>query len=52
MSEKTVAHHPGVDDQAEFDSDFAYLRGLAEALFAYADPLDLLHIAAFDGDNA
>jgi hypothetical protein len=37
-----------VDDQAEFDADLAYLYGLSEALFAYAAPEDLLHIAAFD----
>jgi hypothetical protein len=54
MSEKTVAQVvPGVvDGQAEFDADLAYLYGLAEALFAYAAPQDLLHIAAFDRDQA
>jgi hypothetical protein len=52
MSEKTVTHDPIVDGQAEFDADLAYLHGLAEALFAYANPLNLLHIAAFDGDHA
>lgn len=40
-----------VDDQAEFDADLAYLYGLAEAIFAYAKPQDLLHIAAFDRDR-
>lgn len=39
------------DDQAEFDADLAYLKGLAEAMFAYATPEDLMRIAAFDGDR-
>ena len=41
-----------VDDQSEFDADLAYLKGLAEGIFAYASPQDLLRIAAFDGDRA
>jgi hypothetical protein len=50
MSEKTVTHETVrvVDGQAEFEADLAYIRGLAEAIFAYAPPQDLLHIAAFD----
>lgn len=41
-----------VDDQAEFDTDLAYLRGLAAAIFEHASPQDLMRIAAFDGDRA
>jgi hypothetical protein len=47
MSRTTVTHD--VDDGAEFNADFAYLTGLAEAIFAYAAPEDLLRIAALDG---
>lgn len=40
-----------VDDQAEFDADLAYLKGLASAIFEHATPKALMRIAAFDGDN-
>lgn len=38
-----------VDDQAEFDADLAYLKGLAGAIFEHATPHALVRIAAFDG---
>lgn len=55
MSEPNLTHEAlpvrEVDGQAEFNADLAYLYGLAEAIFAYAPPQDLLHIAAFDRDR-
>lgn len=41
-----------VDDQAEFNADLAYLKGLASAIFEHATPRALMGIAAFDGDRA
>jgi hypothetical protein len=56
MSDQTVTHETfpdrEVDSQAEFDADLDYLKGLASAIFEHATPQDLLHIAAFDKDQA
>ena len=41
-----------VDDQAEFDSDLAYLRDLSTAIFEHAAPQALMRIAAFDADRS
>jgi hypothetical protein len=36
-------------DQAEFDADMAYLRGMADTLFEHASAPDLMRIAAGAG---
>lgn len=56
MSEQILPNEvlplPEVDDQAEFDADLAYLKGLASAIFEHASPQALMRIAAFDGDRS
>lgn len=41
-----------LEDQAEFEADLAYLRGLATAILEYSSPQALMRIAAFDGDKS
>lgn len=41
-----------IDDQAEFEADLAYLRGLSAAILEHATPEALMRISAFDADNA